>query len=1077
MSVEQLLAWDEKSINQMGAFLSKKIKDCAKIDILTGYFFFDGFEGIQEALLENSKIKLRILVGMDAGIDTRGLVRMVYEKEAGDAPGDDANARDDYLATLKDILRHPVPGQVTEEQIQLWNQYAKMIEGGRLEIRKTRQPNHAKIYIFHHWASHHLHDYITYTGGSSNFSHSGLFGRHEFNIHVSTEFAEKVSKLFEELWDDAVPIVNFVEHRKTSEKVAETLYKDTPGTAIAPFDAYMKLLWEYLKLNRSDEKLENRIRGMIRDVGFDELKYQIDAVSRAKKILDSNGGVIIADVVGLGKSVIASLLAKLSDGTGVVLAPPALLEGAKGWKSYLEKFTLRDWEAFSMYDPDLASRSEVKNAWTVIIDEAHNLRNENTELYKNLQSLLAGKQVVCLSATPYNNRPEDLLALVNLFPSPQIAGVSKAEFTGKIKEICKQHKKLIEARRALTGQKLAENSKKLKELATSLRSLIYPLTIRRNRLDLEENDEYKKEVGDRMPEVKPPMNLKAELTVEQGQFYEKILTDYFAGEKPKFTGAMYRPQTYISDKDDKQTQRQTNLYSMICRFMVSRWESSPVAFYKTLENIAASLETSLKTLDKHGIFFRGVDEYDGDENDGDLPGAALAAGEYDDLINQIKKARKTLPVYVAQDAEKKVRQDLPERDIFAMSAKQLDEFKKDLQADLEVLQEIKDDFIACGLGVLNEQGKFQPTPENDGKLQALVELAGNVLRDGIDNDKQSPDNPRKIIVFSYYADTARYVHDYLEKKFPGQLLYADGGNTTKEHKQEIERHFMSMKPGDKGYEDSQAKTAGRMILVCTDVLSEGINLNQAGVVVNYDICYNPVRVIQRRGRINRIDQKVFERLYSVNFFPTTKGETINQVGDISVRKMKMIHSILGEDAIVLSDEEEPTAFLKKITDTDEIEKEMQSDETRIANLFQQGLKDKCGEDEKKKDNYKKYLDTIGRERWAITPGNSNQLYIFKQNTAAFFVTLLPDINNAETQAQQVPCFEAFNTIKCSPTTDKSLPFSATESDPFWNAYQKFIKGEKYTPVGARSTKQQKSARDIVKTFSSKELKGELLKMI
>lgn len=1060
MSVEKLLAWDEESTNPMGAFLSEQIKDCNSIDILTGYFFFDGLKEIQQALLNNSAIKLRILIGMDAGIDTRDLVHLVYEREERVAPQD---AAEDYLTKLKDILGHW--GQVTEAQVQLWKQYAAMIDVGRLEIRKTKQPNHAKIYIFHH-----QDDTVSYTGGSSNFSHSGLSGRNEFNIHVCTDSTTKtVAGIFQELWQEAVPIVDFTTHQETSEKVAKALLEDSPGTPIAPFDAYMKLMWEYLKLNHSDEKLENRIREIIREVGFDEFKYQIDAVSRAKKILDSNGGVIIADVVGLGKSVIASLLAKLSDGPGLVLAPPSLLNGAKGWNSYLEKFKLTSWKAFSAHNTDLLNQPEVKNAWTVIIDEAHNLRNENTNLFQNLLKLLTGKRIICLSATPYNNRPEDLLALIKMFSSPQIAGVSKAEFTGKIDKIAKQHSDLIEQRRGLVGEALGQNSQELKDLAKNLRSLIYPLTIRRNRIDLLSSEEYRNEVGNRIPEIIPPINCMAELTDEQGQFYDAILTKYFAGENPAFKGAMYHPQTYITCTD-QQAQRQTNLYSMICRFMVSRWESSPVAFCKTLENIYNSLDTALKILKKHGIFFRGIDDYGGDESDSDWSGAVPLTDEYTDLIEQIKRARKTLPVYVTQAAGEQVKKDLQSnRGIFTMSDKQLTLFKADLREDLTVLKEIQKKFIDCELGKLDPQGKLLPIPKKDGKLQALKTLVEEVIKGGIGEDEQEQDNPRKIIVFSYYADTAKYVHDYLAQKFHDKLLYADGNTMTKEHKQEIERHFMSLKPGDKDFDKSMAKTQEKMVLVCTDVLSEGINLNQAGVVVNYDICYNPVRVIQRRGRINRIGQKVFERLYSVNFFPTAQGEDINRVGDISVRKMKMIHSILGEDACVLSDEEEPEAFLKKITDTDQIEQEMVSDETRIADLFQKGLNAKCGTDENARSGYKAYLDTIGLGHWTKIPDTSsqlNQLYIFKQNTAAFFVTRLPDIDNEENQAEQVSCFEAFNAITCSPESNVKPTFNANDSDPFWRAYHRFITGNAFIGQIPRLSRKQNAALGVIPTLHS-----------
>ena len=1056
MSVD-LKKWSENSSagNQMGDFVAGQILKSTQIDILTGYFFFDGIKAVQEALEKNQKLTLRILVGMDAGIDTRDLACKIYEYESNKPP---YNVSAEYIERLEQFLAKFPAEQITGEQAELFSHFAGMIENGKLQIRKTQLPNHSKLYIFHESDGN-----VSYCGGSSNFTYSGLKGRQEFNIHVTSERVDEVEKAFEELWDKALPIIDFSDKARSTEcippeDIQEVLKEKTPFSTLAPFDACMKLMHEYLKLNHSDKTLECRIGEILDTVKFKKFSYQIDAVSRAKKILDTNGGVIIADVVGLGKSVMASLLAKLTNGPGIVLAPPVLLEGEKGWNSYLKKFHLDEmgWRAFSMYDSSLKDQLAVANALTVIIDEVHNLRNSHTSLYQDLKSVVDGKRVVCLSATPYNNRPDDLYSVIDLFAGSEIAGESRSSYLGKIQKIAKEHKKLIDERRSLTDPaKRKKNADKLKAKAEELRPLIYPVTVRRNRIDLKNNEKYNQETRGLIPELCPPMNKKAALTKEQSVFYDAILNKYFAGTHPLFSGAMYKPETYIQ-QNKRVSQNQGNLSSMICRFVVSRWESSPYAFNKTLQNLLKDLETSVKVLENTGIFFKGADDIDF-ENGTLEQTHTVIQGSLQELYKQINKAKKSVPVYAAGFAINDLKKYCPGRDVIEFPPEALRVFKADLQKDAAALERIQREFTECGMD----------KPENDGKLNALKEMIDTILNGQIGIDVQEKGNPRKIIVFSYFADTASYVCENLKKiqELSGKILYADGSNickteTTKDQKvtkQEIECHFMHSESAD-----SKCKSSDKMILVCTDVLSEGINLNQAGVVINYDISYNPVRVIQRIGRINRIDKKVFDRIYNVNFFPTGPEDThqdINRIEDISVGKMKNIHAILGEDGFILSADEEPQAFMDKINpETQELESA--SEETKIADLYQQGLKIKQLNTASAIEIYEKQLDKIGL-RWSILSADDPEMYIFSRNKAAMFATRIPNIANTEVAAHIISCYVAFEKLfelsRDNPDLE-SLPFYATDdSNPHWKAYRTFTDRNGYIPADIKPGKYQIAA--------------------
>lgn len=1042
----KLLHWKHRDNprNEMGAFLGNEISQCRQVDILTGYFFFDGIQNIQEALAQNKTIKLRILVGMDAGVDVKSLAYTIYEQEHRNLSSLPYN--ETYKKKLEEVLKHWGTEQITESQEKLLRNYSEMIEAGRLEIRKTVLPNHSKLYIFHHNDNTCL-----YTGGSSNFSYSGLQGRQEFNIQVMTENADEIYGLFDELWAVAHPISHFAEYGKTSEnplpnpQIVEILKDKTPFSPISPFDAYMKVMREFLKLNRSDEHLENRIRGMLRDIKYLEFQYQIDAVSRAKKILDTNGGVIIADVVGLGKTVVASLLARLSDGPGVVLAPSNLIDGSKGWNSYLDKFNLlpAGWSAHSVYATDLSELPEVKNAWTVIIDEAHNLRNEKTNLYQKLRPLLHGKRVICLSATPFNNRPQDLISLIQLFGNDCIAGESKHDFIGKLDTLAKDYKGLLDERKIVRNNpaRLKDVSDRIQALAQAIKALIYPLTIRRNRLDLLHNEVYKQEVGDKIPVQEPPLEQFFQLTKLQSSFYDAILTQYFAGNEQEFKGAMYHPQTYIATHDDRNAQQQQNLYSMICRFMVSRWESSPCAFRKTLDNLSGSLRNYIRIFREYGVFVRGLDDLDEDAEDADITQADVSGQSFDVLLEQIRKDKKLKLIYVRNEQFRALKQSLQDRQIILMDDKVAEIFLSAMKADLDVLAKIAKGFDDAGL---NDSA-------HDAKLQKLGEVVKDILEGKLGEDSQAQGNPRKVIVFSYFADTAAYVRDFLEGRFPGKVLYADG-TLQEDERKEIESYFMAS--------GENAKSPDKMILVCTDVLSEGINLNQAGVVVNYDISYNPVRVIQRIGRINRIDCKVFDRIYSVNFFPTLMGEEISNLRSIAGTKMQMIHSILGEDACILNTDESPEKFLDSIHDLDALEKQMTSDETRVDGMFRLGLT-AYSPDKRKQDEFCTYLDSLGL-RFTKMSGTQNNLYIFSANSAAMFVKKIDAVENSECPALPVSCLAAFEAIHCRPRQEP-LPFKFEDADVFWREYQAYNRGLAHIGRNAKLSKRQIEA---LKEFES-----------
>ncbi|KAA6309198.1 ATP-dependent RNA helicase DeaD, partial [termite gut metagenome] len=235
---------------------------------------------------------------------------------------------------------------------------------------------------------------------------------------------------------------------------------------------------------------------------------------------------------------------------------------------------------------------------------------------------------------------------------------------------------------------------------------------------------------------------------------------------------------------------------------------------------------------------------------------------------------------------------LQTRGLFEIKTEYLqDDFFRELDEDIQLLQDLKNEWEAI-------------EKDNDPKLKEFI----NILK------KQLKEDPaRKIIVFSQFADTINYLEKNLKEANLPVFSYTALKATTS-NKETIRTNF------DAGCEENEQKDDYK-ILVATDAISEGYNLHRAGTIFNYDIPYNPTRIIQRVGRINRINKKVFDKLFIFNYFPTDIGENETRIQEISTLKMTMIHAIMGEDTKVLNSNEELQAFFteqyKTIIETNE----------------------------------------------------------------------------------------------------------------------------------------------------------------
>jgi superfamily II DNA or RNA helicase len=275
-------------------------------------------------------------------------------------------------------------------------------------------PNHAKMYLFEHDAEHSQGGVLpgTMITGSSNLTISGLKAQHEINVIMHDKFKEGKA-IFDELWEAAVDIVDENSIEDFTEEVIKKIWYEK---LYKPYLFYVRVLDEYFSIwDQSKIALPTRItRGK-----YFNLRYQTDAIKKSLKILNEHGGVMICDVVGLGKSIIASAVAYNLRKKTIVIAPPHLMDQ---WDhEYRVMFELNavvfgigsiqkalDYQKSKFPDEELL----------IIVDEAHKYRNEETDDYILLHQLCQGNKVMLLTATPFNNRPQDVFAMIKLFQIP-----------------------------------------------------------------------------------------------------------------------------------------------------------------------------------------------------------------------------------------------------------------------------------------------------------------------------------------------------------------------------------------------------------------------------------------------------------------------------------------------------------------------------------------------------------------------------------------------------------------------------------------------------------------------------------
>lgn len=808
-------------------------------DALVGFFKASGYFQIRPFI--EKAVEIRVLVGIN--ID-----KMTYEANnmGLQFAEDEEQCIDAYLERLKkDIQSAKYDKKVEDGMLQF---IRDMIEK-KVQIRVYPKQNlHAKIYIFRE-KEKHAHGYGSVITGSSNLTNSGLQRNFEFNVELRDDTdIDFATETFERLWEQSIEIgKEFIAKLKD-----ETYLNDT----ITPYEIYYKFLIEYF--GKSIEYDPNSLRDLPTE--YKKLTYQADAVSDGYSKLEKHNGFFLADVVGLGKTVVAAQIAKtffyrngFPDYLSkiLVICPPALYDN---WNETFEKFAINDYKIYT--NGSLHKIRDAKKYDLVIVDEAHKFRNDSTEMYNALQKICKTptrtdmrKKLILVSATPVNNSPKDIANLVYLFQDNKDSTLEVSNlqhfFAPKIK-------KFEELKKEKDVKKTAEDVKKLYEEVRQY--IIEPLTVRRTRSDLHENERYAKDLREQgivFPVVKQPEKILYQLDKDLETLYDDTI------KKLRYELTYYRYQAIRFLIPEKKKKYKTadkisdQLKSIMKTLLVKRLDSSFYAFRQSLERFAQATVNMVKMFDDNRIFIApnvDVNEYIEKDQEEELL----------QLLVGLQDTDPSIEICTTSDFD--------------------DAFIKGLRKDCDILQDL-----------VNKWKKVNTDPKLD------------IFKEYLKHKLFLPEINKygKLVVFSESQETTDYLFKELKKTGSDKILTVSSKD--RKYKFSLIRENFDANINEKEQMDEFN------IVISTEVLAEGVNMHRANVIVNYDTPWNSIRLMQRIGRVNRIGSTAKE-VHIFNFFPTAKVDNDIELKKKAILKLQAFHSALGEDSQIYSDEEIVESF-------------------------------------------------------------------------------------------------------------------------------------------------------------------------
>ncbi len=855
---------------------------CQAAKFAVGYFFLSGLEAVADQLTNVQE--LRLLIGNTSSRRTieqiaEGYRRLEQVERAAEAQAyprrvemeravEDTAANVGQAAALMDQ---------SDQAERVVDTLVRLIEEERLKVRVyTRGRLHAKAYIFDYGPVYDAQGQPVpreergiAIAGSSNFTLAGVTSNTELNVlvHGNANHAA-LSEWFGDLWDEAQ---DFEAH------LMRELRQSWPLAQVTPYEIYLKTLYELVRDELESEEAEAFL--WRDDITAVLTEFQRRAVQQAVQMIRRYSGCFVADVVGLGKSYVGAAIVKHFQRTErarpLIICPASLVEM---WEHYNEAYQL---DARVLSIGMLREDERYGAGWMVqderyryrdfvLVDESHNFRNTSTQRYSVLQTFLGSgdKRCVFLTATPRNKSVRDIYNQIKLFHQRDVTDLRiDPPHLGDYFSLVEAGERRLPD---LLGEILIRRTR-----SHILRWYGYDAETDQ-RVDPDHFAPYRE--GERRAYVLvggeryffPRRNLRTiEYSIEaayQGLYQElrgylgqpnRQPTRLPVSQSTTLTYARYGLWNYVKPQKRDQPpytdlQRAgANLRGLMRIMLFKRFESSVHAFRETVRRMLRIHRQFLAALDQ-GIVPAGEEaqellyESDQDEEQALMDALAEVSGRYD-----------------IRDFDGQTLRD-------------------DIAHDIRIF----DRMLAL----------VEPiTPEQDVKLRTLQDwLERPALRTG------------KRLIFTQYADTARYLHDNLVGDHPSPETGGGAGG------EGLEVVYSSSK--------SRANVVGRFApranpqhrppegvpeidtLIATDVLAEGLNLQDCDKVINYDLHWNPVRLIQRFGRIDRIGSE-HDEVYAYNFLPETELEKNLGLREKLERRIREIHETIGEDAAILEPSE------------------------------------------------------------------------------------------------------------------------------------------------------------------------------
>lgn len=858
--------------------LTNTLKSADRADFCVGYFNLRGWKLLEREITDwtgEEDNRCRVLVGMQRAPHDE--LRQLFSL----SPDGMSQIDQQKVARLKrqiveEFRRQLMIGAPSNEDEQGLRDLVHQLRQKQVVVKLfLRHPLHAKLYLMH------KEDYNTPTMaflGSSNLTLSGLSYQGELNTEVSDyDACQKLSQWFEDRWNDrwcldiSDDLIQVIEDSWARE--------DT----LTPYEVYLKIAYHLAQEARaglSEFKLPREFANQLFD-------YQAAAVQIAAHHLNKRGGVLLGDVVGLGKTLMATSLARIFQDDHsletLIICPKNLVSM---WEKYVKDYRLIA-EVMSLSQV-IQKLPSLRRYRLVIIDESHNLRNREGRRYNVIQDYITTNESRCilLSATPYNKSFLDLSSQLRLFISEdRDLGIRPEQYLGEIgeAEFMQRHQAPLRSLAAFEKSESADDWRELMRLYLVRRTRSFILN-NYAETDEETGRQFMRLKDGRLSyfPVRVPRTVKLQPSPQYQRLYsEEVVNLINALSLPRYGLGQYvstKQAKSASTEEKKQIENLSRAGQRLMGFsrtnLFKRLESSGVSFLQSLDRHILRNYVFLYAIDNElplpiGSLDADILDPNTEDEDNESLQTALELednGDTDDMTESVENSlAQTSQAYAqrAQDAYTLFSGKYKKRFKWLRSSLFNNSLKKQLKEDINLLLQVSQ---ICG--------EWQTT--EDTKLAALHDLV-----------TQTHAN-EKVLVFSQFADTIRYLHDELSKAGVSQLAAATG--------QSDDPTVLAQRFSPISNDTPVAPEDEIRVLLSTDVLSEGQNLQDSAIVINYDLPWAIIRLSQRAGRVDRIGQQA-EQIYCYSFLP---AEGIEQI----IRLRARVRVRLQENGEVVGSDEQ-----------------------------------------------------------------------------------------------------------------------------------------------------------------------------